>query len=92
MRIRDRRRPKSTRWRVQYAILHAAGGPALGGFTDKAARRQSWHEFKMKRRYRKSFERRLEALIAAGRIDLEIDGRRLGQASMRLKSSGAKPH
>jgi hypothetical protein len=69
--------------RAQWAVQNAAGGRALKGFTNDVARRRAWHTFEMRRRYRSVFENYIEALVTSGRVEVEINGRRLGGAVRR---------
>lgn len=85
VRVLDSRRPKEARWHLQFAIQRAASFRALRGFTDLAARRQLWHAFTINRtQLLRRFLIDVEALVAASRIAIVVDGTRVRIASGKV--------
>ncbi len=75
--ITDERAPERTRWNVQRDIQRAAGFRALKGFTDVRARNGSRHRFSCAPERLNAMIARFEPNITAGRIKVEVAGKRV---------------
>jgi len=76
IRILDRRRPKATRWHLQFAIQRAASFRAVKGFNDLAVFAQVRHTFSVCRTsLLLRFLPDIEHLVRDGRVAVEVDGR-----------------
>ena len=85
IRVNDARRPEEARWFTQFAVQRAASFRALKGFDDSAARNQNWHTFQVSRTFLiRRFLRDVESLIAAGRLDVKVDGTKVRIAASKV--------
>lgn len=75
--VTDERAPERTRWKVQYYIQRAAGFRALKGFTDVRARNGTRHRFSCTPDRLNSLIFGMEPHITAGRIKVEVAGKRV---------------
>jgi hypothetical protein len=83
--ILDTRRPRRTRWAVQFEVQEAAGFHALNGFTDAAVAAGHRHRFDVgSTRAVRQFIAETSDLVAAGRIAVWIDGVRVQSQIQRL--------
>jgi hypothetical protein len=76
IRVIATRNPESSRWKAQPALM-VNGPAALLGFTKDVAEQHLWHDFVVERRKLGKTLRMLKLLIAAGRIEVEVEGKPL---------------
>jgi hypothetical protein len=78
VRVLDTVRPEEARWHLQFAMQRAASFQCLDGFTDHAARRGTWHDFKVRQtKLLHRFVRDIDTLVHDGRVAVEVDGMRV---------------
>lgn len=75
--VTDHDQPEQTRWNAQFEICAAAGFRALRGFTDVRARKGTRHKFTCSFARLSAFIRAIEPQIDAGRVGVEVAGRRV---------------
>lgn len=77
LRVSDPSTTKTTRWRLQHAVMRAAGFRACRGLTDQAVRRGRNHAFYVRDVYVRRFLRDVAPLIKGGRVKAFLNGRAL---------------
>ncbi|KGJ18050.1 hypothetical protein [Paracoccus sanguinis] len=77
--VLDERRPRRTRWTVQFEIQEVAGyGASLKGFTGAAVAQGYRHRFKVTSTAAvRQFVAETSGLVAAGRVAVWVDGVRV---------------
>ena len=84
--VTDADEPERTRWIAQFEIQNAASFRALKQFTDTRARNGTRHPFSCAPDRLNDFIAKIEPLIDAGRVRVEVAGVRVRARSQRRRA------